>query len=65
MVAMGFTTTLSVNTLPIQVPGGDVGVTVYVAVTADEVVLLSVAVIVLPVPDTPPVYPVPPGVLHA
>ena len=47
--------------MPVQVPGGDVGVTAYTAVTANAVVLLRVPGIVLPVPDAPPVYPAPVG----
>jgi len=65
MIATGLTTTLSVNTVPIQVPGGEVGVTVYVAVAAIAEELLKVPVKRLPVPDAPPVKPVPVGELQA
>jgi hypothetical protein len=57
---------VTVNTLPlVQAP--DVGVTPKVAVTGAAVVLVSVLVIVdAPVPDAPPVRPVPlAGTAHA
>ena len=59
MAATGaLTVTVTVKVLPVQLP--DVGVTLYVAVTDAAVVLVSVPVtIALPVPDTPPVRPVP------
>ena len=58
--------TVTVNILPlVHVP--DVGVTLYVAVTADAVVLVSVLVTALiPVPDAPPLRPEPNvGAAHA
>jgi hypothetical protein len=59
----GLTVTVTVNVLPAQVP--DVGVTVYVAVTAPDVVLINVPLILLwLVPAAPPVNPVPDGVLQ-
>ena len=59
IVAIGFTVIVTVNTVPNkQLP--EVGVTTYVAVTADAVVFVSVLVTVaVPVPDAPPVRPVP------
>ena len=66
IVATGFTVTLTLNTVPEHVPGGDVGVTLYTAVTADALVLVSVPFTVLwPDDDAPPVKPLPVGVLHA
>ncbi len=67
IVATGFTVTVTLNTVPVQVPGGDVGVTLYTAVTGAPVVLVSTSVIVLlAVPEDPPVTPVPMlGVAHA
>ena len=57
--------TVTVNGVPVQNPNE--GVTLYVAVIAAAVVLVSVPVtLVLPVPDTPPVRPVPSvGTAHA
>ena len=54
IVAIGFTVIVTVNTVPNkQLP--EVGVTTYVAVTADAVVFVSVLVTVaVPVPDAPP-----------
>ena len=65
MVVTGLTVTVRVKTLPVHVP--DLGVTVYVAVTADAVVLVRVLVtLATPVPDAPPVRPVPlVGTAHA
>ena len=60
------TTTLTVNVVPVQVPGGDTGVTLYTAVAAAAVVLLSVPVsVALPAaPDAPPVILAPAGAAH-
>ena len=65
MMAAGLTVTVTVNTAPIHMP--DEGVILKVAVCDIDVVLVSVLVIVaLPVPDTPPVRPIPlVGVPHA
>ena len=64
IVACGLTVTVTVNIDPIQVPV--VGVTLYVAVNAPAVVLLSVPFTVLwPDDDAPPVKPLPVGALHA
>ena len=66
MIAAGLTVTVTVNGVPVHVPVADVGVTLYVAVTALAVVLLRLSATVLPVPDAPPVRPVPRvGVDHA
>jgi hypothetical protein len=55
---------VKVKTEPVQLP--DVGVTLYVAVTAPEVLLVKVPVIALPEPDAPPVRPEPiVGLFHA
>ena len=59
MYAIGFTVTVTVNTLPL-VHTPDAGVTLYVAVTAVAVVLVRLSFnTVLPVPELPPVSPVP------
>ena len=42
MTATGLTVTVTVNGEPVQVPGGDTGVTLYVAVAGADVVLVSV-----------------------
>jgi hypothetical protein len=63
MVDAGFSTTLTENGAPfVQLPG-EVGFTVYTAVTALDVVLVSVAVTApgVPVLTAPPVKPVPAG----
>ena len=69
IVATGFTVTLTVNTVPLQfVLLAVVGVTVYVAVAAADVVLASVPVSValMPAaPDAPPVKLDPVGVDQA
>ena len=62
-VATGFTTTLTVNADPVHVP--DAGVTLYTAVAAPAVVLLSVPVSDTSLPDAPPVKFVPDGDDHA
>ena len=55
MIAAGLTVTVTVNTAPVvHVP--EVGVILYVAVSADAAVLLRVPFSVLwPVPEAPPV----------
>ena len=53
MMAAGLTVTVTVNTVPVQLP--DVGVILYVAVSAPAAPLLSVAVRLLPVPAAAPV----------
>jgi len=65
IVAAGFTTTLTVNAAPVQMP--ELGVTLYTAVAAFAVVLVSVPVrVALPAaPEAPPVMFAPAGVLHA
>ena len=64
MVAAGLITALTVNVEPVQLP--DVGVTLYTAVAAFAVVLVSVPFTSLwPVPDAPPVMLAPVGLLHA
>ena len=67
MIAAGFTVTVTVNGVPVHVPVADVGVTLYVAVTALAVLLLRLSVrMLLAVPDVPPVRPVPRvGAAHA
>ena len=55
MAGFGFTVTVTVNVDPVQLP--DVGVTVYVAVCAVLVGLVSVPVILAPDPAAPPVRP--------
>ena len=67
IVATGFTTTLTVKTAPVQLPGGEVGVTLYIAVAAFAVVLVSASFNVLwPVSAPPlPVMLMPVGVLQA
>ena len=56
ITATGFTVTVTVNGVPVQVP--DVGVTVYVAVCTALVGFTSVWLMILaPVADTPPVVP--------
>ena len=52
---LGLTVTVTVKLLPGQAP--DVGVTVYVAVCAVLVVLVSVPVMLVPEPAAPPVIP--------
>ncbi len=60
MIAAGFTVTVTVKVALLQVPGGEVAVTLYVAVTAAAVVLLRTSASKLaPAPDEPPVRPVP------
>jgi hypothetical protein len=63
IAGLGLTVTVTVKVEPTQLPsaGGDVGVTVYVAVTAALVVLVSVPPMVAPLPATPPVKPAPVG----
>jgi hypothetical protein len=62
MIAAGLITTLTVNTVPPHVPGGEVGVRLYAAVTVPVVVLVSVPFSVLWLDaDAPPVKPVPDG----
>jgi hypothetical protein len=57
--AIGFTVTVTVNAAPV-VQRPDVGVTTYVAVDATDRLLTRVLVTeVMPVPDAPPVRPVP------
>jgi hypothetical protein len=56
IIVAGITVTVTVNVLPVQ-PAPVVGVTVYVAVCGDAVVLVSVPVIDDPEPATPPVIP--------
>ena len=61
ITAVGFTVTVTVNGVPVQVP--DVGVTVYVAVCTALVGFTNVWLIDAPVAVTPPVIPpVTPGV---
>ena len=56
IAGVGFTVTVTVNVLPVQVP--EVGVTVYVAVCAVVVGLFNVPVILdAPLPAAPPVIP--------
>ena len=43
MVAAGFTVTLTVNAVPAQLPDGEVGVTLYTAVAATDVVLIRLS----------------------
>ena len=67
IVATGLTTTLTVNVGPLQLPGGEVGVTLYTAVAAAAVVLVSASFNML-WPDAAPPLPVmllPVGVLQA
>src|SRR5664280_386687 len=64
MAGFGFTVTVTVNVAPTQLPNNtdDVGVTVYVAVTAAFVVLVSVPLMfAAPAPAAPPVNPAPAG----
>jgi len=66
-VATGFTTTLTVNAVALQLPGGEVGVTLYTAVTAAAEVLVKLSFMVL-WPVCAPlalVKPLPVGVFHA
>ena len=61
MVVVGFTVTTTLNDVPEQLPV--VGVTEYVAVTADAPVFVKVPeILVWAVPVAPPVNPVPVGV---
>ena len=62
---VGFTVTVTVNTVPfVQLP--EVGVTIYVAVVDTDRLLDKLSLnILLPAPDAPPVRPAPSvGVLH-
>ena len=64
ITGVGLTVTVTVNTAPVHVP--EVGVTLYAAVWAVAVVLVSVPFTVLwPDADAPPVKPVPAGLDHA
>ena len=65
MIAAGFTTTLTVKAAPVHVPA--VAVTLYVAVTADVVVLVRSSFTVLRPDSAPalPLKPVPDGADHA
>ncbi len=66
IVATGLTTTLTVKDPPVHVPGGEVGVTLYIAVAALAVVLVRLSFRVL-CPDPAPELPVillPVGVFH-
>jgi hypothetical protein len=63
IAGFGLTVTVTVNVAPGQLP--EVGVTVYVAVCAVFVGLISVPVILAPAPATPPVRPpVTTGAVH-
>ena len=64
MAGLGLTVTVTVNVGPTQLPNNidEVGVTVYVAVTAALVVLVSVPLMFnAPAPAAPPVNPAPAG----
>ena len=66
IAGFGFTFTVIVKVAPVQLPKAtdDVGVTVYIAVCAVVVVLASVPFMFVPLPDAPPVKPVPAGADH-
>jgi hypothetical protein len=59
IVATGFMVTLTLNAAPEQVPGGEVGVTLYTAVAAVALVLVRLSLTVL-CPDSAPALPVKP-----
>lgn len=63
IAGLGLTVTVTVKVEPTQLPSAtdDVGVTVYVAVTAALVVLVRVPPMVTPLPANPPVKPAPVG----
>ena len=66
IAGFGFTLTVIVKVEPGQLPKAtdDVGATVYVAVCAVVVELESVPLMLVPLPDAPPVNPVPAGADH-
>ncbi len=64
MTGIGSTTTLTVNGAAEQLL--IVGITLYAAVTIDEVVLVRRSLMLdCPVPEAPPLKPVPEGAAHA
>ena len=66
-VATGLTVTLTIKAAPVQLPSGEVGVTLYTAVAAAAVVLLRLSYNIL-CPDSGPALPemlLPVGVPHA